>query len=83
LGFVHGTVEIVGEELEHLLLSAFAGAFDKIATARPATKSKVAFMGYLLANSGTANSIPERYARSIYRRLRPASISKQATALKR
>jgi hypothetical protein len=72
-GFVHGTGEIVKsvvvEQLPVVvakavatgLLWAFADTVDTIATARPATKSDAAFMA-VSSLSGTANSIPTRFA---------------------
>jgi hypothetical protein len=43
-GFVHGTVEIIGHVVVEHFDSAFAGAIDEIATARPAMKSDATFM---------------------------------------
>ena len=60
---VHCTAEIVGHVVVEHLLSAFAGAVDAVATARPATKSNAAFMAIFSPNSGTEDAIPERHAR--------------------
>jgi hypothetical protein len=51
--------------VEHPLLlfsffSAFAGAIDEIATARPATKSDAAFMAIFSQIPGQQNAIPAR-----------------------
>jgi hypothetical protein len=48
-GFVHGTAETIGHVVVEHFDSAFAGAIDEIATARPATKIDAAFMADLLS----------------------------------
>jgi hypothetical protein len=91
--FVHGTAEtvksvvveqlpvVVAKAVVACLLWAFAGTIDTIATATPATKSNAVFIAISSQILGRLDAIPERFApgRS-YRRLRPASIAKQATA---
>jgi hypothetical protein len=91
---VHGTGEtvksVVVEQLPVVvaiaaltgLLWAFAGTIAKLATATPATKSNAVFIAISSQIPGRLIATPERFApRRPYRRLRPASISKQATAV--